>query len=412
MPLTTPLFSITMNGFLALIVVALLLPLAEGTGAVVSCADAKSRCLSNTACAAAFNSSRFHCSTASFLGCSQSCNASVTQLLLSSPNVLSNCTCSNDDFSCIFELLENNGIIRACVVGGNGINWGDYNFSIPDFNFSIPDFNFSIPDFNFSIPDFNFNFSIPNFNYSDFNISTPNIDYGFSEACRNTLSQCLREASCFTEIARYPSVCQPAFIGGKPSDCSPECMASYRKLNATLIGRESMNCVQCAGNTSDLLAMLACRATTANFRRSCLDEKSDFDSPLLDTYARCTRADEQCSADSTCKNAYKAYDDNCESAATTGNPSNCSQSCKTGLSELYADEVGRQLINCGCDVFYGAQKCEQMTNNLFQSCGVQRMLVQPTTSTTTSPTSGGNVLDVTIWSGLLAFFTLTMRSWF
>ena len=33
-----------MNGFLALIVVALLLPLAEGTGAVVSCADAKSRC--------------------------------------------------------------------------------------------------------------------------------------------------------------------------------------------------------------------------------------------------------------------------------------------------------------------------------------------------------------------------------
>ena len=106
-----------------------------------------------------------------------------------------------------------------------------------------------------------------------------------------------------------------------------------------------MNCVQCAGNTSDLLAMLACRATTANFRRSCLDEKSDFDSPLLDTYARCTRADEQCSADSTCKNAYKAYDDNCESAATTGNPSNCSQSCKTGLSELYADEVGRQLID-------------------------------------------------------------------
>ena len=399
-----------MNGFLALIVVALLLPLAEGTGAVVSCADAKSRCLSNTACAAAFNSSRFHCSTASVLGCSQPCNASVTQLLLSSPNVLSNCTCSNDDFSCIFELLENNEIISACIGGGNDFNFGDFNFGDFNFNFSIPDFNFSIPDFNFSIPDsINFNFSIHfnssipniNFNYSDFNISTPNIDYGSSEACGNTLSQCLREGSCFTEIARYPSVCQPAFIGGKPSDCSLGCRASYS--NATL----SMNCVQCAGNTSDLLAMLACKATTTNFRRSCLEEKSDFDSPLLDTHARCTRADEQCSADSTCKNAYKAYDDNCESAATTGNPSDCPKSCKTGLIELYADEVGRQLINCGCDVFYGAQKCEQMTNNLFQSCGVQRMLGQPTTSTTSS----GNVLGVTIWSGLLAFFTLTMRSW-
>ena len=128
-------------------------------------------------------------------------HASVAQLVLLSPNILSNCDCPAGDFNCTLEMQENNIILNACL--------GDSN--IPDFNFSIPDFNFSIP----------------NFNYSDFNISTPNFDYGFSEACENTLSQCLREASCFTEIARYLNACQSAFIGRKPSDCSPECMASY-----------------------------------------------------------------------------------------------------------------------------------------------------------------------------------------
>ena len=111
----------------------------------------------------------------------------------------------------------------------------------------------------------------------------------------------------------------------KTIDCSPECMASYRILNATLVGRESMNCFQCS-QASGSSGMSACRAATTYFGQSCLGETGD--SPM------CTSADEQCEANSTCKIAYKAYDD-CESAAATGNTSDCPQSCKKGLVELY-----------------------------------------------------------------------------